>query len=39
MKDKTDFERLMAKSGCTQRATEELWKWYGSSKKKEVASF
>jgi hypothetical protein len=39
MKDKGNFERLMAKSGCTKRATEELWKWYDPAKKKGVASF
>jgi hypothetical protein len=39
MKDKKQFERLMAKSGCTQRAAEELWKWYDCAEKKGVASF
>jgi hypothetical protein len=33
------FKRLLIDSGYSEKAAEELWKWYDSSEKKGVASF
>lgn len=33
------FRDLLFSTGCSERAVEELWKWYDFSKKKGVASF
>jgi hypothetical protein len=36
---KRKFKRLLVDSGCSEKAAEELWKWYDFSEKKGVASF
>jgi hypothetical protein len=33
------FKQLITDAGCSQKAAEELWKWYDPSKNKGVASF
>jgi len=34
-----NFKHLLFSAGCSEKATDELWKWYDPSKKKGVASF
>jgi hypothetical protein len=36
---KLKFKRLLVDSGYSEKATEELWKWYDYSEKKGIASF
>ena len=36
---KQNFKIMLKKNGYSNKATEELYKWYDSSKKKGVASF
>lgn len=33
------FEKMLKNRGCSERAIEELWKWFDHSEKKGVASF
>jgi hypothetical protein len=34
-----DFKKQMKVKGFSERAIEEMWKWYDHSEKKGVASF
>jgi len=36
---KVDFRNLIVKRGYSEKAADELWKWYDFSAKKGVASF
>jgi hypothetical protein len=38
-KDKQVFKKLIASSGLSEEAAEELWKWYDPAEKKGIASF
>jgi hypothetical protein len=38
-KTELGFKQLITNAGCSQKAADELWKWYDSSKIKGVASF
>jgi hypothetical protein len=38
-KAEIDFKLLVTDAGCSQKAADELWKWYDPSNKKGVASF
>jgi len=39
MKAKKSFSELLKQRGYSEKAIEELWKWYDYSKKKGVASY
>jgi hypothetical protein len=39
MKAKTSFDILMKQQGYSEKAIEQLWKWYDYSEKKGVASY
>jgi hypothetical protein len=38
-KTELNFKQLLSTAGCSEKAADELWKWYDPSKKKGVASF
>jgi hypothetical protein len=38
-KTEIGFKQLIVNAGCSQKAADELWKWYDNSKTKGVASF
>jgi hypothetical protein len=38
-KTELNFKHLLFSAGCSEKAANELWKWYDPSKKKGVASF
>ena len=38
-KTELNFKQLLFSAGCSEKAANELWKWYDPSKKKGVASF
>jgi hypothetical protein len=38
-KAKLSFSQLLIKSGYSQQAADELWKWYNPQERKGVASF
>jgi hypothetical protein len=39
MKPPSDFKDLLKQYGYSDKVIKELWKWYDSSERKEVASF
>lgn len=39
MKSKDSFNSLLKQRGYSDKAIEQLWKWYDYSEKKGVASF
>jgi len=38
-KKELKFKHLLFSAGCSEKAADELWKWYDPSEKKGVASF
>jgi len=38
-KTETNFKDLLSDAGFSEKAADELWKWYDPSKKKGAASF
>jgi hypothetical protein len=39
MTAKCSFKQMLKQQGCSERAIEELWKWFDVSEKMGVASF
>jgi hypothetical protein len=39
MKIKSSFERMLKQQGYSDKSIQELWKWYGFSEKRGVASY
>jgi len=38
-KTELNFKHVLSCAGCSEKAADEIWKWYDPSDKKGVASF